>query len=184
MRILKEETDVKENLPVSFITDMMSKGWDEVGYLREASAAIKEEYNGTAKVEELMQDLMDAYLVFLGQLEAYLNKEEDITTNIEPEETPKPKKAAAKIEDEEKELPEAEIDIEPIEEVEEEEEVPVVATPAAKATPSMPVVAEDPFDFFVDFDEPDMTQPRLTDDELYGHEDSEYEHNKLRSLLS
>ena len=34
---------------------MMSKGWDEVGYLREASAAIKETYKDTAKVEELMQ---------------------------------------------------------------------------------------------------------------------------------
>lgn len=181
MRILKEETEVKETLPVSFITDMMSKGWDEVGYLREASAAIKEEYNGTDKVEELMQDLMDAYLVFLGQLEAYLHKEEDITTNIEPEETPMPKKDAIEDEEEKKELPEAEIEIEPIAEVEEEEEIPVVAP---KAMPKAPVVTDDSFDFFVDFDEPDMSQPRLTDDELYGHEDSEYEHNKLRSLLS
>ena len=99
MRILKEEAEIQESLPVSFVTDMMSKGWDEVGYLREASAAIKETYKDTAKIEELMQDLMDAYLVFIGQLELYLNNEEDI---VAPTEEPMVDKSKAKEAEEEK----------------------------------------------------------------------------------
>ena len=79
MRILKEDNNpVVTELPISFITDMISKGWEEVGYLREAGEAIKVDYQGTEKVEQLMQDLMDAYLVFIGQLEAYLHKEDYI----------------------------------------------------------------------------------------------------------
>jgi hypothetical protein len=170
MRILKEEAEIQEALPVSFVTDMMSKGWDEVGYLREASAAIKETYKDTAKVEELMQDLMDAYLVFIGQLELYLHNEEDIIAPTEEpkEEKPEAKEPAAK-EDEEDieevkapieppkpELPEADFEIEPL------------AEPAPSNMVAAPAEVSDPFEFFVDFDEPDMSTPSITEDELYG----------------
>ncbi len=177
MRILKEDNDnvVMEELPVSFITDMMSKGWDEVGYLKEAAAAIKETYNGTAKVEELMQDLMDAYLVFIGQLELYLDKEADITTSVEKPEAEENEEVEDKDEDKEEDkeedadeakvpapspapaLPEAEFEMEPA-------KAPVMRTPAPA-----PMVDDD-FDFFVDFDEPDMTQGPVTDAELYDEE--------------
>lgn len=171
MRILKEETEIIETIPVSFITDMMSKSWDEVGYLKEASAALKETYKDTAKVEELMQDLMDAYLVFIGQLELYLHKEENIVTaadetdskNVEEvEETEETEQVKAP----KPELPEADFEIEPI------------AGPPASETPNEPapaldVEASDPFDFFVDFDEPDMSQPALTDAELYDEKPEE-----------
>ena len=65
MKILREDNEpiIKEALPTSFLTDMMSKGWEEVGYLKEASAAIKETYVNTAKVESMMQDLMDTYKI-------------------------------------------------------------------------------------------------------------------------
>lgn len=171
MRILKEDNDnvAMEELPVSFITDMMSKGWDEVGYLKEAAAAIKETYTGTSKVEELMQDLMDAYLVFIGQLELYLNKEADITTSVEKPEAEEDEKVEDEDEDKEEApdeaeapastpapaLPEAEFEMEPA-------KAPVVRTPAP--------IMDDDFDFFVDFDEPDMTQGPVTDAELYDEE--------------
>jgi hypothetical protein len=174
MRILKEEAEIQESLPVSFVTDMMSKGWDEVGYLREASAAIKETYKDTAKIEELMQDLMDAYLVFIGQLELYLNNEEDI---VAPTEEPIVDKSKAKEAEEEKpvevvtqkeapkpELPEADFDIEPLKDPEPFEEPDPLPTPTTEA---------DPFEFFVDFDEPDMSQPALTDAELYDENPDE-----------
>lgn len=177
MRILKEEAEIQETLPVSFVTDMMSKGWDEVGYLREASAAIKETYKDTAKVEELMQDLMDAYLVFIGQLELYLHNEEDI---IAPTEEPKEEKPEAKestkkeaekdieevkapVEPPKPELPEADFEIEPLTE------------PTSGDRVAAPTEAEvsDPFEFFIDFDEPDMSQPALTDAELYDENPEE-----------
>ena len=200
MKILREDNEpiIKEALPTSFLTDMMSKGWEEVGYLKEASAAIKETYVNTAKVESLMQDLMDAYLVFIGQIELYLNEEKDIaaTTGVESEiETEAKTDAEAEIPTEEAtaaeptpkpELPEADIELHALEEPatkgaiasEEDFDDFKIANDGvvAKAT-------EEPFDFFVDFDEPDMSEPKLTDDDLYGHEDSELEQNKLKAQL-
>ena len=42
MEIMKEEkltetklTESKEKLPISFLTDFVSRGWDDVGYLKE-----------------------------------------------------------------------------------------------------------------------------------------------------
>ena len=186
MRILKEDTVIaKETLPVSFLTDMISKGWDEVGYLKEASSAIKETYKDTAKIEGLMQDLMDAYLVFIGQVESYLHTEEDIVADFEPvEEKDVDKELEADpemdtiITEPKPSLPEANIDVEPIIEpslIEADPERPI-EEPVARAK-------EEPFEFFVDFDEPDMSERRITDDDLYGHEDSEFEHNRLRAQL-
>jgi len=68
----------KEELPVSFLTDFISKGWEEVGYLKATIESIKESYSGTKKVEELIQDLVDAYLVCIGQLELHIHKEKYI----------------------------------------------------------------------------------------------------------
>jgi hypothetical protein len=175
MRILKEETEIMENIPVSFVTDMMSKGWDEVGYLREASAALKETYKDTAKVEELMQDLMDAYLVFIGQLELYLHNEENIAAPTEETDAKESDDKDEPVEEKEieknpvrapkPELPEADFDIEPLAEP---------AIPAQANSEFAPAAeVSDPFEFFVDFDEPDMSQPALTDAELYDEKPEE-----------
>jgi hypothetical protein len=197
MKILKENTELKEILPVSFLTDMISKGWEEVGYLKESSTAIREAYKDTSKIEALMQELMDAYLVFIGQIEMYLEDKENISADAAEESEPTPAVA--------KELPEAELKIEPInvDDVPEEDLVAdIEATKEKEDTmtfsdkplddfvadmPIEPVAAHEeprePFEFFVDFDEPDMSEPRLSDDDLYGHEDSEFEQNKLKAQL-
>lgn len=74
MKVVKEAklNEAKEKLPISFLTDFVSKGWEEVGYLKADIEAIKEAYSGTAKIEELIQGLVDAYLVCIGQMEAHL----------------------------------------------------------------------------------------------------------------
>lgn len=188
MRILKEETDISKNevLPLSFLTDMVSKGWEEVGYLKEASAAIGTEYSNIDKVQSIMQDLIDAYLIFIGQMEAHLHQEdyieepeveedkdnkdtEDVTTNKEEPDTNNEEEEEPKVKEKEEEIPDAEI------------EADLLAVQNDQV--EQPVVMNSDFDFFVDFDEPDMSQPRLTDDELYGHEDSEYEQARLKSML-
>ena len=51
----------KEKLPVSFLTDFISRGWDDVGYLKETIKSIGENFSGTKKVEELLNNLLDAY---------------------------------------------------------------------------------------------------------------------------
>ena len=75
MEIIKEQklTESKEKLPISFLTDFVSKGWEEVGYLKADIEAIKEAYSGTKLVEELIQNLIDAYLVCVGQMELHIH---------------------------------------------------------------------------------------------------------------
>ena len=90
MGIMKEEklaetklTESKEKLPISFLTDFVSRGWDDVGYLKETIKSISESFSGTKKVEELLQALVDAYLVCIGQLEAHLQAKDYLDTDLD-----------------------------------------------------------------------------------------------------
>ena len=90
MEIMKEEklaetklTESKEKLPISFLTDFVSRGWDDVGYLKETIKSISESFSGTKKVEELLQPLVDAYLVCIGQLEAHLQAKDYLDTDLD-----------------------------------------------------------------------------------------------------
>ena len=90
MEIMKEEklaesklNESKEKLPISFLTDFVSRGWDEVGYLKETIKSISESFSGTKKVEELLQALVDAYLVCIGQLEAHLQAKDYLDTDLD-----------------------------------------------------------------------------------------------------
>lgn len=167
MKILKENENTNtasvEDLPISFITDQISRGWDEVGYLKEAAAAIKADYKGTAPIEQAMQDLMDAYLIFIGQLELHLHKEDYIdTTELGMNNT-----ETALVKD----LPDAEVSPEDVTIEIEDDGFPINPKPIETKQPSKKATeGSEPFEFFVDFDEPDWSQPRLTDEELYGDE--------------
>lgn len=90
MEIMKEEklaetklNESKEKLPISFLTDFVSRGWDDVGYLKETIKSISESFSGTKKVEDLLQALVDAYLVCIGQLEAHLQAKDYLDTDID-----------------------------------------------------------------------------------------------------
>ena len=90
MEIMNEEklaetklTESKEKLPISFLTDFVSRGWDDVGYLKETIKSISESFSGTKKVEELLQALVDAYLVCIGQLEAHLQAKDYLDTDLD-----------------------------------------------------------------------------------------------------
>ena len=74
MKIINESK--KEKLPIDFITQFVSKGWDEVGMLKASKDAIKTTFKETAKVESIIQDLIDSYLVCIGQMELYLDKKD------------------------------------------------------------------------------------------------------------
>jgi hypothetical protein len=172
MKILKES---KENLPIAFLTDFISKGWEEVGYLKADIEAIREAYKGTKPIEGLIQDLIDAYLVCIGQLEAHLQDknyldypEDSGLSGAKLEEDLELKISADKVEikadkdtpiniDEKSNI--AVVNLDEGVEVEESEEKDGAAEQAGE-----------PFEYFVDFDEPDMTQPKLTDKDLYEEE--------------
>ena len=162
MKILKE---AKEKLPISFLTDFISRGWDDVGYLKETIAAIKEVYSGTKEIEDLLQALIDAYLVCIGQMEAHLHDNkyiefpeesklnEDININITPEEVKITDNSGEVV----AEVPtEASKEEEPTEVQAEEEPIEI-----KKELP------DTEFDFFVDFDEPaQVTSAPMSDEEI------------------
>lgn len=182
MKILKE---AKEALPIAFLTDFISKGWEEVGYLKADIEAIKEAYKGTKPIEELIQDLIDAYLVCIGQLEAHLQDkkyldypeasglssaklEEDLEIKVSTD------SIEIKTEDNTPVMVNKEdnLVIIGVDEAEEEEKEEVEKFDDSKLAMSDKKVAEvsEPFEYFVDFDEPDMTQPKLTDKDLYNED--------------
>lgn len=148
--------EAKEELPVSFLTSFVSDGWDKVGILKENIAAIKETFAGTKKVEELIQDLIDAYLVCIGQMEMYLenknyieypdeeeikeslkeNLEEDLVINVDKVEVQLPKDA-----------PEIEDNDDCMANVYAETPVESEQIEAPKA--------DEPFEYFVQFEDPE-----------------------------
>jgi hypothetical protein len=174
MKILKES---KEALPIAFLTDFISKGWEEVGYLKADIEAIKEAYKGTKPIEDLIQDLIDAYLVCIGQLEAHLhdNKyleypeesglsgtklEEELELKVAPDQIVIKTEKTTPVEINE----EDDLIIIGVDETAPEAEI---GAPEAVTAPAEP--AGEPFEYFVDFDEPDMSQPKLTDQDLYNN---------------
>lgn len=173
MKVLKES---KETLPIAFLTDFISKGWEEVGYLKADIEAIGEAYAGTKPIQGLIQDLIDAYLVCIGQLEAhiqdknYLEYPEDSgLSGTKLEEELELKVSADKIEIKTEKTT-------PVEVNEEDDlitiglsEEPVEAqidTIEAQPVNKKPVADEDQFEYFCDFDEP--VGPAPTDDDIYN----------------
>lgn len=177
MKILKES---KETLPIAFLTDFISKGWEEVGYLKADIEAIKEAYKGTKPIEGLIQDLIDAYLVCIGQLEAHLhdNKyleypEESGLSGTTLEEELELKISSDKVEIKTEKTTPVDVNEEDdiitigIDENAPESKIEPRTQPECKANKSAAETSE-PFEYFVDFDEPDLSQPRLTDEDLYN----------------
>ncbi len=214
MEIMKEEklaeaklTESKEKLPISFLTDFVSRGWDDVGYLKETIKSISESFSGTKKVEELLQALVDAYLVCIGQLEAHLQAKDYLDTDIDNKLT---EDVDIHIEGNEVHIADnsgEEVAIIPVEPAAEETPAEEVVPPVEVEMPTVvepteePIAADNgefntPFefdapeaegvrkfekpevaDFFVDFDEP-VGEP-ITEKELYGEGDEPIEGEKI-----
>ena len=180
MKILKEN---KEKLPISFLTDFISKSWEEVGYLKADIEAIKQSFKGTKDIEELIQNLIDAYLVCIGQLEAHISDknymeypeesgltklEEDFELKVSNEgelvEIKADNLAAYEVKEEENKIV---LLADDKDEPKDEEEIEEESEEVEEKTPTKEV---DAFEYFVDFDEPDMSEPRITDKDLYNED--------------
>ena len=204
---MAELKEAKEKLPISFLTDFVSRGWDDVGYLKETIKSISESFSGTKKVEELLQALVDAYLVCIGQLEAHLQAKdyldtdlkehlkEDVDIHIEDNavhvtDDAGEEVAVLQVEPEEEtalddeKIPPVEANIPPVAEPAEE---PIAAddgefnTPFEFDTPEAEDVRKfekpEVADFFVDFDDP-VGEP-VTEKELYGDGEESIEGEKI-----
>lgn len=127
MKIIKEELqEIKEELPIEFITTFISKGWDEIGTLKASTEGILKDFVGAEKVAEILQDLSDAYLICIGRLQGYLHNAEYIDLPEVPAEEEKIEEPVAEEAVEEDEAPaeedilvepEVEVEIKPIAEV-------------------------------------------------------------------
>lgn len=161
MKILKEQQIRQDELPITFITSFVSRGWEEVGMLKEQIKALKAEFKNVDKIEEILQGLIDAYLINIGQLELFLHENEYV-------EVPAIEETSDKKEDEEVSTSEEES-----EEVEPEVKVIEVEAPAEESEPEGRVVMQpapkdfEAFEYFVDFDDP--TGDPLTDDDIYDN---------------
>lgn len=78
----------KEKLPITYLTDFTSNGWSTIGNLKADKEAIVASYSGTSKIEEVIQDLIDAYTIAVAQMttiassKEYLDSPENIKENL------------------------------------------------------------------------------------------------------
>lgn len=177
MNILKES---KEELPISFLTTRLSDCWNRVGELKSEIEAIHKEFKGTGKIEEILQDLLDAELVCAGRIQAALDSKnyvefpedeskevkeslkEDTNINITistPDESAV--KAAEPIIAAIAQPAQVDADIEAEIEAETEEDDAIRMAMDENAANTI-----DESDFFCEFDEP--IGKKLTDKEVYG----------------
>jgi hypothetical protein len=165
MRILQEAK--KEDMPITFLTDLVRKGWEDISYLQGDIEAIDQYFKNTGDLKEILQDLVDAYLICVGRLENHLQGEGIIPEN---KDDLKGQVKQAVLEEDVQII---------INEVPDEKEpevmmpppvVPVEVAIAPECDGAEPVPCDscsEPFEFFTDFDEPDTTDPVVTDDDIY-----------------
>lgn len=74
MKILKEAK--KDVLPIEFIAGYISRSWEEVATLKDTISNIKNSFTSTKDVENVLEELLDAYLIAIGQLQHLLEKKD------------------------------------------------------------------------------------------------------------
>ena len=138
----------KDKIPATFITSYISDAWEKIGYINEDINAIKKEYSDTKIVVECLQDIVDAYLVAAGRLQAYLDGKEHIDIGAAEE------NQGAKVKE----------NLVIKEELTSANETPQVQTNIPNVSPAVKPVLEslakensvgEAFEYTCDFDEPD-----------------------------
>jgi len=133
---LKDKIKIDKN----FIDDLIAKSWQDSESIQNQIDSIEVDSAVAAKTVKLLKDLLTSYYVFTGCLE---NIENETIDTIKAEPAPVTVEAP-------KSIP--------------EEPIKIVA-PKVDILPELDYEAE-PFEYFVDFDEP--TGEPLTDDDLYN----------------
>lgn len=143
---MEELRESKNPLPISVLTDYISKSWAEVGNIKSDIEGFKAAFKGTEKIEETLQALVDSYLIAIGQLEAYAEAKdyvefpetedkslkEDICIDIDVKNYDKDAKTEVKIKPNKEECSD--------EECEKDKKAEAIS---------------EPFEYFTDFDEPE-----------------------------
>ena len=137
--VLKDKIKIDKN----FIDDLITKSWQDSESIQNQIDSIEVDSAVAAKTVKLLKDLLTSYYVFTGCLENIENESINVITKAEP------KQVAI-------EAPKA-IPEKPVK----------VTAPEVDILPELDHETEaEPFEYFVDFDEP--TGEPLTDDDLYN----------------
>ena len=158
---LKEETVTTgpaqtEELSTTFLTSLISEGWDRVGTIKEQILTIQNEFKGYERVITALQGLMDSYLVCIGQIEAVLDDESGIASADTDDDFENAAAPIVKVVDKEDRADAL------------TSKVAGADSQVAKDAPLVRVRTTEPaeqFEYFVDFDEP-VGSP-LTDEDIY-----------------
>jgi hypothetical protein len=139
------EYTLTEKLVVTdtFLADLIDKSWQEIEHLQTQIANI-EATEASAEVVRLLKQLLTNYYVFVGGLENINDSNSTTIPNIIDTTSTKDQPAPVTIETE----PEVSFDDQPM------------------TTPKYTQMDSEPFEYFVDFDEP-AGEP-LTDEDLYN----------------
>jgi hypothetical protein len=135
----------KISITSSFLSDLESKGWQEIDMLQNQIANI-EANKENAPVIQLLNSLLTSYYVFIGGLENLSNSSNIAIVNQIEEPIVKDEQAAP-----------------------EDNELIRIEKPYIENSnqPEIEVGTFEPFEYFVDFDEP--TGSPLSDEDLYGN---------------
>lgn len=135
---LKDKIKIDNN----FINDLISKSWQDSESIQNQINSIDATSPKATKVVKLLKDLLTSYYVFTGCLE-------NLEFDPNPEDSSEPKSMQQE---------------EPVDSSEISVVEPVLVTDVLDAIETETV--SEPFEYFVDFDEP--TGEPLTDDDLYN----------------
>jgi hypothetical protein len=149
------EYTLKDKIQVTkeFLSDLEMKSWQEIEHLQAQIANI-EVSEDSAKVIQLLKNLLTSYYVFAGGLEN-LNDETAITATISPTDKVYPDKEHIAVSAKEAPIPNDSV----LDETDDFLDQPVEDEDTEAKT-------FEPFEYFVDFDEP--TGEPLTDDDIYN----------------
>ena len=163
----------KDNIPTSFLTTYIADAWEKIGILETDIKGIKETYANTKIVEECLGDIRDAYLIAVGRLQAFLDKNNDVEVpsedDIEALKTKKNESLEEGITLSVTSADKGDAAVEPP--LANDELSAEIAAPAtfAKApvtkpinttipAPDMAETEHEPFQYFCDFDEPEISE--------------------------
>lgn len=161
---MKINESKKEKFDINIVANMISEGWERLASIKNQKDSMKLFYTGVNEICNIIQDLEDSYLIYIGQLQAYLAKN-GIEVSTEKEEIKESLKedltedTTIILKD-----PEVTVNVTAIKElgVDEEDfkdEVVCFNEPAKKSETS-----GEAFEFYCDFDDP--VGPAPTDDDI------------------
>lgn len=174
---LKESTEKKlpmdKDFSSSVVTQLLQDGWGEIGGLQDQISLLNQ-YKNSSKLTSILQKLLDAYLIFVGQLEGYLDDKNIVDF---PDEKQLKEEINPKINENDQKINKIFQSVEKKDgDVEEksgtttaEPEIPSLNQTEIKDEADLPldkVEEELKNNFFVDFEDPKGDRP-LTDADLY-----------------